>query len=103
MAGKKYQNNLLTQAKPLGYRHNTMRNQLTPFEEQIRTNIRAFIRQAKRDGTIKMGWRNLLQCVKTPPASLQGAPMGTNAEFVYASMFLEIATRDFAAFLINER
>ena len=60
------------------------------FAADLAANIRSYIRQARRDGTVSMSVENLMQCVKAPPSSLDGAPRGTNAGWTYAQMFREI-------------
>lgn len=77
-------------------------NLKTPFQTQLCANIRAYIAQAKRDGTVAMGVENLRQCVK-PPGDLPGAPKGTNAQYVYAEIFREICRneRDIYAFTMK--
>lgn len=59
---------------------------MTQFQIDLRANIRAYIAQAKKDGVVNMSCDNLRQCVKTPRTT-NGAPLGTNAPYVYAQMF----------------
>lgn len=72
---------------------------MTPFQLELRANIRAYIRQAQLDGTQGMSIANLKQCVKTPRAT-EGAPMGTNAQWVYAQMFREACKEIKSGFFI---
>ncbi len=62
---------------------------VSPFRAAIEINLAATIKAERNAGTMSMGARNLLQIVKTPSHGLQGAPQGTNAQWVYAQIFAE--------------
>ena len=72
----------------------------TPFEIGLRNQIRKYIRTAKQDGTTAMGVDCLKQCVRPPGQHLDGAPMGTNVQYLYAEIFRNICrnTPDISAF-----
>ena len=59
----------------------------SPFLAALASNITAYIKRAKRDGTTAMSADNLMQCVSTPSASLDGAPRGGNVRWQYAQTF----------------
>jgi len=61
--------------------------QHTPFERELEKAIKKAIRDAKRDGLVSMGLDNLMQVVRPPSSSLDGAPKGTNARYFYKQMF----------------
>lgn len=62
----------------------------TPFRTAIAEAIRANVKQLRSEGTTGMSPDNLLQVTPTPSASLAGAPIGTNAGFVYRQTFREV-------------
>jgi surface antigen len=73
----------------------------TPFVAQLKANIRKYVTQAKRDGTVGMSTENLIQCVKTPPHMMEGAPTGGNVQWQYRTLFREVlATMTFKGFEI---
>lgn len=76
---------------------------MTTFAVQLRANIRAYIAQAKRDGTVGMSLDNLRQVVPAPSPNLDGAPRGTNAQYYYVCLFREVVAneRDIASFVTN--
>jgi hypothetical protein len=72
----------------------------TPFITELRANIRKYIGQAKRDGTVGMSVDNLIQCVKTPKTT-NGAPAGVNIQWQYRLIFREVlASMTFKGFTI---
>jgi hypothetical protein len=73
----------------------------TPFKQELRKNIRAYIKRAKSEGTVGMSIDNLRQCTKTPSSGLSGAPKGTNAQYCYTQLFHEICREpEFKNFVI---
>ena len=70
----------------------------TDFEKALKKAIASAIREAKRDGTVSMSLENLMQVVKPPRQSLDGAPRGTNARYYYKEIFEDVA-RDFRSFV----
>lgn len=58
------------------------------FKCEIAANLMRTIRDLKRNGTVGMSERNLLQVTPTPRNSR--GPIGTNAQWVYAQMFNEV-------------
>ena len=64
------------------------------FKDSLTQNILEYIRNVKKEGTVKMSIDNLMQCVKTPSTSLTGAPCGTNARYYYAQLFREVVNGD---------
>lgn len=60
------------------------------FRSILLQNIRKYICQAKRDGTVAMSVDNLKQCVTPPSSSMAGSPAGTNAQWTYAQIFREV-------------
>jgi surface antigen len=72
----------------------------TQFVTELRANIRAYIREVKRCGTVRMSEANLRQCVKTPRAT-EGAPMGGSVQWQYAQLFRAVCNEPaFKSFLI---
>jgi hypothetical protein len=67
----------------------------TKFESQLTDNIKAFIREAKREGTTGMSLNNLRQCVRTPSPYMEGAPRD---QFHYNAIFEQIAS-EFSPFV----
>lgn len=63
---------------------------MTSFEERIVVNVREAIRLAKRQGVVGMSVANLMQTTRPPSASLDGAPLGTNAPYYYREMFRRV-------------
>ena len=74
------------------------------FERQLARNIRARISEFQHEGIVCMTLANLRQAVETPSGALPGAPVGTNAPWVYADLFQRVCMRDerINYFLIRE-
>ena len=58
-----------------------------PFEAALRTAITTKLRELRKDGITGMAVGNLMQVVRPPSQSLDGAPRGTNAQYYYAELF----------------
>lgn len=69
----------------------------SPFKLALAAAIKAAIRNAKADGTVAMGLENL-KAVSAVPA---GAPLGTNARWVYNEIFNEVAPAVAGRFLLG--
>lgn len=72
------------------YPKHTTGETMTEFQAQLTTHVREAIRQAKQDGTVGMSLDCLRANVRPPSASLPGAPQGTNAQWAYAQIFLDV-------------
>lgn len=70
----------------------------TPFEKALKKSIATAIRDMKRDGTVSISLDNLMQAVRPPSQSLEGAPRGTNSRYYYKEIFQEVA-KDFRGFV----
>lgn len=75
-----------------------MADVMSPFELALRKAIADKIREEKRSGTVSMSLENLMQIVRPPSSSLEGAPRGTNARYYYSEMFKDFA-KDFRSFI----
>lgn len=62
----------------------------SPFRTALRHAIAKAIKEPKADGIISKSVASLLQCVRPPSSGLEGAPLGTNSEYVYAQIFREM-------------
>jgi len=71
----------------------------SPFESALRKAIADAIKKEKRDGTVSMSMDNLMQIVRPPSSSLDGAPRGTNARYFYKQLFRELVEKEFQAFI----
>jgi hypothetical protein len=73
--------------------------QPTTFQQALESNIKTFIREARKAGTVGMGIDNLRQCVPTPSWSLPDAPVGP---LQYATLFAEVCqgSKSIESFLI---
>ena len=56
------------------------------FIAEWRSNAHAYVRQAKRDGTLSMSVDCLFQCVRIPQ---NNGPIGTNAGYVVRQIWRE--------------
>lgn len=65
----------------------------SPFEKALEKAIASKIKELKQDGTVSMGMDNMMQVVRPPSPSLEGAPRGTNARYYYKQMFRDVAKR----------
>lgn len=63
---------------------------VSPFRAELARNIAQYIRAARADGVTGMSADNLRRCVKTPSPYMEGAPRGTNAQWVYGEIFREV-------------
>lgn len=63
-----------------------------PFEAALEVAIKQKVRELRADGCTAMSLANLRQVVPTPPATLSGAPRGTNAIWSYSEIFESVAT-----------
>lgn len=71
----------------------------TPFESALKKAIGDKIREEKRDGMVSMSVENMMQVVRPPSSSLDGAPRGTNARYFYSEMFRNICNKEFRSFI----
>lgn len=62
---------------------------MTPFQTQLQANLRAKVQEWLADGAVGASVPCLLQCVRTPPRHLAGAPNGPNAPYYYRQIFRE--------------
>ena len=62
----------------------------TPFEKALDKAIKSKIKELKKDGTSSMGLDNLIQAIRPPSSSLEGAPKGTNARYMYKQIFQDL-------------
>lgn len=58
------------------------------FKSEMAKNIKTTIGKLRKDGTVAMSERNLLQVTPTPRNSR--GPIGMNVQWVYAQMFSEV-------------
>lgn len=72
---------------------------MSSFEIALKQAISDKIREEKRMGTLSMSADNLMQVVRPPSASLDGAPRGTNARYFYAEMFRNLCDKEFRSFV----
>lgn len=75
-----------------------MADVMSPFELALRRAIAAKVKEEKAAGTVSMSLENLMQVVRPPSSSLEGAPKGTNARYYYAEMFKDFV-KDFRSFV----
>ena len=80
-----------------------MQKTFTAFENAIDKAARAYITQARAEGTTGMSVDNLMQVVRAPSEMLPGAPRGTNARYYYCEAFRGVCAADpvIRAFLIQ--
>lgn len=57
---------------------------------ELNRSIRKTMAELQREGTTGMSVENLRMIVRTPSTGLQGAPLGTNAQYYYAEMFARL-------------
>lgn len=73
--------------------------EMSPFENALKKSISDKIREMKREGTVSMSMENLMQVVRPPSSSLEGAPRGTNARYYYVEMFRDLCGKEFRSFV----
>ena len=62
----------------------------TAFAFAMRGIILEYIAKCRREGTTGLGYECLRQTCPTPPTTLPGAPVGTNARWAYDQLFREV-------------
>lgn len=75
----------------------------TPFQTELKKQIRKYIRTLRAEGTVAMSVENLMQCVRSPLTDLGGgAPLGVNRQYAYAQLFREVceSSKDIKSFLL---
>lgn len=60
------------------------------FRKELARQMRITSRKLAESGITSMSVGNFRQMVKTPSASLEGSPRGTNARWLYSEMFKEL-------------
>lgn len=73
----------------------------SPFKIALRNSALRTMTEAQRLGTTSMSFTNLKTLTRPPGASLQGAPLGTNAQAMYAQLFASVIaeSRELSAFV----
>jgi hypothetical protein len=60
------------------------------FRSELARQMRLTSRNLAESGITSMSVGNFRQMVKSPSASLEGSPKGTNARWLYSEMFKEL-------------
>ena len=76
---------------------------MSPFEVALLKAITDTIKAEQRNGTTAMSIENLMQIVRPPSPTLEGAPRGTNARYYYSEMFRNLCQRrEFHHFIFGD-